>query len=278
MPTLSNIKSSIIINVRAIKARAYVRIIGQQRELSWLFFDSFLPLLSIAAFVYVYKAMQAPPEFTGFVILGGAMTAFWMNVLWSMASQFYWEKEGGNLQLYLIAPMSRMSILAGMALGGGFSTTIRASSALLVGIFIFHIPINIIHPWLTLAIFVVTLLALYGFGMLFASLYLLFGREAWHMSNLLTEPIFLLSGFYFPVKALGFYVAAVASIIPATLGLDAMRQLAFPDSAQFGFLTVGSELIILSILAVAFIVLARFSLGYMEKLGKREGRLTMRWQ
>jgi ABC-2 type transport system permease protein len=171
-----------------------------------------------------------------------------------------------------------MSILAGMALGGGFSTTIRASSALLVGIFIFHIPINIIHPWLTLAIFVVTLLALYGFGMLFASLYLLFGREAWHMSNLLTEPIFLLSGFYFPVKALGFYVAAVASIIPATLGLDAMRQLAFPDSAQFGFLTVGTELIILSILAITFIVLARFSLGYMEKLGKREGRLTMRWQ
>jgi len=35
----------------------------------------------------------------GFVVLGGTMTAFWMNVLWSMASQLYWEKEMGNLQL-----------------------------------------------------------------------------------------------------------------------------------------------------------------------------------
>jgi len=31
------------------------------------------------------------------VVIGGAMTAFWMNVLWSMSTQLYWEKEQGNL-------------------------------------------------------------------------------------------------------------------------------------------------------------------------------------
>src|SRR2546422_2862998 len=49
------------------------------------------------------------------VVLGGTMVAFWLNVLWSMASQLYWEKEIGNLQLYMMAPMNRMALLGGMA-------------------------------------------------------------------------------------------------------------------------------------------------------------------
>jgi ABC-2 type transport system permease protein len=127
-----------------------------------------------------------------------------------------------------------------------------------------------------MAAFVITMAALYGLGMLFASVFLLWGREAWHISNLLTEPIYLASGFYFPVKALGFWAAAVASFIPLTLGLDAMRQLLFPSNPTFGFLRVDHEIWILVGLAVVFIGSSKFALDHMEKLAKREGRLTER--
>jgi ABC-2 type transport system permease protein len=125
---------------------------------------------------------------------------------------------------------------------------------------------------------VVTLVALYGMGMMFSSLYLMYGRGAWHLSNILQEPIYLVSGFYFPVKALGFWVALGASIIPITLGLDAMRQLMFNGSQIMPFLSWQIELVILVVLAVGFILAARYALHYMEYLGKREGRLTLRWQ
>ena len=68
--------------------------------------------------MFVYRALQAPPEYIGFVVLGGAMTAFWLNVIWMMASQLWWEKSQGNLELYFAAPMSIMSVLFGMAVGG----------------------------------------------------------------------------------------------------------------------------------------------------------------
>ena len=42
---------------------------------------------------------RAPADFVGFVILGGAMSAFWLNVLWAMANQLYSEKQTGNLPL-----------------------------------------------------------------------------------------------------------------------------------------------------------------------------------
>jgi len=269
----------LIRNLRAVKGRAYPRIVGSNREPSWVFFDVALPLLTVAAYAYIYKFIDAPPEFVGFVILGGAMTAFWLNILWSMASQFYWEKETGNLALFLMAPASRMSVLAGMAVGGLFFTTLRAASTLLVGIFVFSITLQIPDPLMMVAVFVATMVSLYGMGMMFASLYLLFGREAYHLSNLMTEPIYLVSGFYFPVKALGFWVAAGASIIPITLGLDALRQMFFPStSAQYGFLSIGTELLLLAALSIVFVILAKVSLDFMERLGKTSGRLTLRWQ
>lgn len=272
-------ESWIIQNLRAVRGRAYPRILGAQREPSWIFFDVVLPLLGVAAYVYVYKFMNAPSEFVGFVILGGAMTAFWLNILWSMASQLYWEKETGNLSLYLIAPVSRLSILAGMAVGGLFFTTLRASSTLIIGIVVFSVTLSLSSPIMLIAIFTVTMIALYGMGMMFASLYLLFGREAYHMSSLMTEPIYLASGLYFPVKALGYYAAAGASIIPITLGLDGLRQLFYPStSAEYGFLPVELELAMLAGLSVLFLFLSKLSLDYMEKLGKTTGRLTLRWQ
>jgi len=124
------------------------------------------------------------------------------------------------------------------------------------------------------AVFGLTMAALYGLGMLFASLFLLFGREAWHMSNLLQEPIYLAAGFYFPVRSLNFWVAAGASIIPLTLGLDAMRQLLFPSAAALGFLPVRVEIAVLIGLCAVFLAAAKVALDFMERKAIREGRIT----
>ncbi|HNB35777.1 MAG TPA: ABC transporter permease [Anaerolineales bacterium] len=257
-----------------IIARAYPRIIGQQREISWMVFEVVMPMLAVIAYVFVYRALNAPEEYIGFVVMGGAMTAFWMNILWSMSSQLYWEKEQGNLALYIMAPNSMMAILLGMALGGMLATAMRAIAVTLLGIWLFGVTFTVSSYLQLFLVFMLAMVALYGMGMMMASAFLMFGREAWHMANLAQEPIFLASGFYFPIKSLPFWVAAGASIIPLTLGMDAMRQLIFPTGVQFGFLTVGLEIIILAVLSVVFLVTAKILLARVEKLAVREGRIT----
>ena len=259
---------------QSVIARSYPRIIGQQRELSWMFFDVLMPMGSVIAYVLVYRALQAPDEYVGFVVIGGAMTAFWMNVLWSMSSQLYWEKEQGNLSLYIIAPNSMMSILLGMALGGLVATILRALVIILLGSWMFGVQYVVVSPIELFAVFALSMVALYGMGMMFASAFLLFGREAWAISDMIQEPVNLVSGFYFPIKSLPFWIAALASAIPMTLGLDAMRQLAFPSGLQMGFLSTKVEILILSGLSVFFLVGAKLLLAYTEKLAIREGRLT----
>ncbi len=260
--------------LKTIIARAYPRIIGQQREISWVVFEVVMPMLAVIAYVFVYRALNAPEEYVGFVVMGGAMTAFWMNILWSMSSQLYWEKEQGNLALYIMAPNSMMAILLGMALGGMLATAMRAVAVTVLGMWMFGVTFTVSSYLQLFTVFMLAMVALYGMGMMMASAFLMFGREAWHMANLAQEPIFLASGFYFPIKSLPFWVAAGASIIPLTLGMDAMRQLIFPTGVQFGFMTVQTEIIILAVLSVVFIVTAKFLLAYVEKLAVREGRIT----
>jgi ABC-2 type transport system permease protein len=197
-----------------------------------------------------------------------------MNVLWSMSSQLYWEKEQGNLALYIITPSSMMAILLGMALGGMVATLLRSTVIILLGSWMFDIQYTVVDPLQLFAVFALSMTALYGMGMMLASAFLLFGREAWAVSDLVQEPVNLISGFYFPIKSLPFWVAAAASLIPLTLGLDAMRQLVFPSAFSLGFLTPGVELGVLVGLCVFFLVGAKLLLDYTEKRAIREGRLT----
>jgi ABC-2 type transport system permease protein len=274
LPKIENRSSGLSLFLRTIIGRAYPRVIGMQREKSWLIFDVFFPMVSVIGYVLIYRAIQAPEDYVGFVVVGGAMTAFWMNVLWGMSSQLYWEKETGNLPLYIAAPAQMMAILLGMAMGGLLSTLIRATGVILIGSLLFNVTYAVQSGFLLFLIFLLSMIALYGMGMMTASIFLLLGREAWHLANLAQEPVFLVSGFFFPLKFMPFWVSAAASIIPLTLGLDAMRQLVFASGPTLGFLDTRTEALILAGLGIVFIIGAKFLLDHMERLAIREGRIT----
>lgn len=256
--------------------RAYPRVIGANREPSWIVYEILLPLLTTFAFVYVYKSLGAPEEFVGFVVLGGAAVAFWGNVLWSMGAQLYWEKDTGNLDIYIVSPTPLMAILLGMALGGMFTTVLRAVTVVGVASLLFNVSYSLARLPELVLVFVLGMTALYGLGMLLSSVYLLWGREAWHINNLLREPVYFLTGFYFPVRYLGFALALVASFIPLTLALDAVRQLLFGPEKASGLLPVWQEIVILAGLAVLLFLIAHRALRFMENLARREARLTLR--
>ena len=103
----------------------------------------------------------------------------------------------------------------------------RAAVVLVVATIVFGVTFAVDQWVLLIAVFFLTLAALYGLGMVLASLFLMWGREAWHLTQLLVEPVYFVSGLNFPVARLGLLGALAIAIIPLAVGLDAMRQLAF---------------------------------------------------
>jgi ABC-2 type transport system permease protein len=264
-------------DLRAIRGRAYPRVSGLLREKSWLFFEILLPFLTTSAFVFVYRALQAPQEYIGFVVLGGAMTAFWLNVVWMMAAQLYWERDQGNLELYFAAPMNLMSVLLGMAFGGMVMSSTRAAAVLVVASVVFGVTFQVEQWILLLVVFGLTLAALYGLGMIMASFFLMWGREAWHTTQLMVEPVYFVSGLNFPVARLGFVGALAVATIPFAVGLDAIRQLTFTAS-DVSLLPPEVEALILVVMTVVFTLVARWLLQSLERRARIEGRLTVRWR
>jgi ABC-2 type transport system permease protein len=265
-------------NLRAAWGRAYVRIFAATREPSWVLFETVLPVLGMFAYVFVYRALGAPREFEAFVVLGGVMMAYWLAVLWSMGTQWYWEKQEGMFELYLVAPCSRMAILSGMAVGGIVMTSTRALLALALGLWVFRVPFQPADPWSAIGVFLLTLGSLYALGMCLASLFLLYGREAWHLANALQEPIYLANGLYFPVRALGPWAWAAISTLPLAIGLDAMRQLVLGAQLARGLLPVRSEIALLAVGLVVYLAAATFMLRWLEGEGKKKGTLVLRHQ
>jgi ABC-2 type transport system permease protein len=265
------------LNLRATAARTYVRIVGSLREPAWIISEAVLPNLGMCAYVLLYRALGAPRSFEALAVIGGILSTYWINVLWGMGAQLYWEKQMGQLQVYFAAPCSRMAILTGMAIGGVLTTTLRSAVGLFVGFVILGVRTGPFDPALLALVFGVTMTALYALGMTLASLFLLFGREAWHITNALLEPVSFLSGLYFPLRTLGAVGMMAAGIVPLGFGVDALRQVLLGADAH-GLLPVGTEVGILAALSVLFLFLARVALGYLESLSKREGRLTQRHQ
>ena len=149
-----------------------------------------------------------------------------------MGAQLYWEKQSGQLQLLFAAPCSRMAILTGMALGGLVGTLARSLVGMAVGFYVFHVQLVAFDPWRLMLVFALTMSSLYALGMTLASAFLFYGREAWHTATALTEPVFFLSGLYFPIRALGAFGSVAAGIMPLTLGVDALRQVLLGPGAH----------------------------------------------
>ncbi len=263
--------------IRVTLARAYVRVIGGQRELSWILGDTLLPFLSVAAYVMVYKAMGAPDEYTGFVVLGGILVTFWMHMIWSMGMQLFWEKEVGNLERFLMTPMPRSGLMLGMAVGGIWMTMTRAILIYVAAKLLFKIEFKVTEPWMALAVFLATMAALYGMGMTLASLFFMAGRGVFYGLGIMTEPMFFLGGFYFPVKHLGMFAAAGCALIPTTLGLDALRQTML-GAYDSGLLPPLVEFWILVGMAIVFTAVSVYAVDKLEQLGRERGKLVLRNQ
>jgi ABC-2 type transport system permease protein len=87
--------------------------------------------------------------------------------------------------------------------------------------------------------------------------------------------VYFLSGSYFPTSSLPFVAQVLASLVPLTFGLDGIRRVMVQGE---GLSNTWLNIVALLIFIVILLPLAKYALDYMENLGKKEGRLTLRWQ
>ena len=153
--------------------------------------------------------------------------------IFTMMSVIEDRKEGFLLSV-LVAPVPRSAIVLGKVLGG---TTLAALQGL---IFLVFAPLVGIHFGFMMFLLVVLTIFLVSFaltGLGFAIAWPMDSTSAFHaIINLFLIPLWLLSGALFPLGGASWWIRALIRINPLTYGVEALRNLLYPQTqAQFGF-------------------------------------------
>jgi len=132
------------------------------------------------------------------------------------------DRKGGFLQGVLVAPVSRMSIVLGQALGSTTLAVLQGALFLLLAP-LAGIPITLLAALSSVLVMGLVSFALTGIGLIIA--WRMESIQGFHaIMNLILMPIWFLSGAFFPVNGLPSWLAWVVQLNPLTYGMAALRR------------------------------------------------------
>lgn len=211
------------------------------------------PLLFLLALGYglgaVYK-QAGQGDYLQFLVPGIIVqTLLFSSVFWGM--QILFDKRFGFLKELLVAPVSRLRILWGNALGGATISLIQAILVLLIAFGMGFRPENWLYLPLALLLMAALSLALTSFGAGIASMVEDFqGFQA--INNFLIFPLFFLSSALYPLTNVPRVLEILATLNPVSYAVDALRYTLIGQT-HFG---IGQDLLVLGIMLVVFTVFA----------------------
>jgi len=173
--------------------------------------------------------------------------------------QVIWDRQFGFLKETMVAPVSRVSIMFGRALGGATTATLQGCIVLFITLFLGFHP----YSWTLIlpTIFIMLLVAILfsSFGIMIASL--LSDMQGFQLiMNFIVMPMFFLSGAIFPLQGAANALQWIARFNPLSYGIDAMRTLLI-NTSNFG---LSLDLILLTAFTLLFLGLGSYFFSRIE--------------
>jgi ABC-2 type transport system permease protein len=169
-----------------------------------------------------------------------------------------WDRQFGFLKETLVAPVPRIQIMAGKALGGATVAMLQGLLVLIVCLIVGFRPRSLFE-------IPMTLLFMALIAVVFASLGMAIGSRLENMQgfqlimNFLVMPIFFLSGALFPLTNLPKLLSLITRVDPLSYGIDGLRGVLIGNS-HFGLMTD------ITILCVVALVLASVGSYFFSKI------------
>lgn len=183
----------------------------------------------------------------GVIAMGVLFTSVFSGI------EIIWDRQFGFLKETLVAPVSRLKIMAGRTLGGATVAVIQGTLILMITLLLGFRPYSF---WMIPLAFVFMILIAFIFtalGTAIASV--LEDMQGFHfIMNFIVMPIFFLSGALFPLEGLPGAIGIVTKIDPLAYGVDGLRG-ALSNAAHFGMV---HDLAVLSVIAVVFLVIGSY--------------------
>ena len=164
-----------------------------------------------------------------------------------------WDRQFGFLKETLVAPVPRMTIMAGRTLGGATVSLIQGTIVIIVCLIAGFRPANF-------AVIPIAYLFMALIGLVFGALGTAIGSTLQDMQgfqlimNFLVMPIFFLSGALYPLANLPTVLSVITKVNPMSYGVDGLRG-AFTGATHFGLM---ADVGVLAVAALCFLGLGSY--------------------
>jgi len=210
--------------------------------------------IQIAYQIIPQTKMTYNPELKSvFMFVPGVMTIILMLVSAMMTSiSITREKELGTMEILLVSPIKPFQVIIGKVFPYIFLSIINAIIIILLGVFVFKMPIqgNLLLLGAQSILFIITSLSL---GILISTI--AETQQTAMMISLmgLMLPVILLSGFIFPVNSMPKILQYLSYLIPAKYFIIILKGIMLKG---VGISLLWKETLILTVMTILFIVLS----------------------
>jgi ABC-2 type transport system permease protein len=170
----------------------------------------------------------------------------------------------------MMAPISRLTHMLGVSLFSIIYGLARSALLLAVLALFFSVDLSRANFGGATLVLLAGSLSVIGFGIMAATLPLLFPERGDEMTFVISSILLLVSGVYYPISVLPDWMEPLATISPATYVLDGMRATLLDGAPTTA---LGGVMLPILLLGAASLPIGLAIFGWAERYAKRTGKL-----
>ena len=279
--------NELVLELKALLYTAKKEILVNLRYPLWVVFWAIMPIFWLAPFIFQGHALvggrfsesfgelAGSMDFITFAIIGSSLYAYVMSALWGIGLSLRREQWGGTLEMLLISPCNKFSILFGKALSDSFLTSFYAIVQFVLASLLFGASIRFENMFFAVLIVVLMVLSLYGIGFVLSGVILMY-KEPGALLNFIDTLIYTICPVNYPLRTLilflggvGYYITMVSIVFPLTPALEAVRTLLLPSFNPYFSIAVAVLYLIAA--TVVFLVIGMLLFNFVEKKIRKKG-------
>ncbi len=185
-----------------------------------------------------------------------------MSILFASLSggiSIIWDREFGILKGILVAPVSRLFVVFGKAVGEVTMALIQGILILIIALFIGVNYVSLIGVLGGVVVMFISGIGFIGLGIALASK--IESHEEFQMAmTFLVMPIMMVSGAFFPITDIPLWLKSLVYVNPFTYGVEALRWCLFGSSA----IPISLSITVISLFAIIMLGIAGKMFGKMK--------------
>ncbi len=205
-----------------------------------------------------------------FLVIGALLWGFLSILFHEVAQSVSWERWEGTIEYSFMAPIRRVTYLAGVCSFGVIYGLLRTCLCLLAVVLFLELSISQGNLLGLILVLIASSFSFMGLGLIAAVLPLMSPEKGAQATHILQACLLLVSGVYYEISVLPEWLQVFSVVSPATYTLEAARA-ALLENASISELL--PDLLLLLGLGVIMVPVGLFVFNLGEKYAMRTGKL-----